>query len=483
MTEEELEEYSQLNANEQIEKVEDLVKTLGGKYADIFATYKDVFYRTKPEAFEKVRKLLIDDIISMRQNYEKRRLVVLVKNNINYVNKELANQFDDMISILLQGKNENETSQIKQEYITKYIKEKKFIGVVKVYASENQNSIDEFGKLYELLQSEAVDKYFDDCENIETDEERMQAKEQGTISLIEGLIEGSSNNVFENDTIINMLIAEKDKFDFSILIGKMSAEKQIEHCDEIIRYLESKSKSTYEFTTTLNSVKSECKNTEKFKAYLIPKIQEYIKSEESQIYKLSNILKEATPEIQNELKEDIENYLLVCKSYELANIWESISEEKQSDWIREILNKLADRYKDDPKSYEYSGKIASIWANTSKQVQSENSDLFFELYEKLKDSSSEFAQMWSGTKEQEKYFEELYTMLQNEDQDSFLLTKIDDIWEKTNENLQRKYIAIVLDDNPKDRISIFSKTNEDMLQLRMEGLFLHSLMFLLYRFQ
>lgn len=462
MTEEELEEYSQLNANEQIEKVEDLVKNLGGKYADIFATYKDVFYRTKPEAFEMVRKLLIDDIISMRQNYEKRKLGVLVKDNINYVNKELANQFDDMIFILLQGKNENETNQIKQEYITKYIKEKNFIGVVKVYASENQNSIDEFGKLYELLQSEAVDKYFDDCKDIETDEERMQAKEQGTISLIEGLIDGSSNNVFENDTIINMLIAEKDKFDFSILIGKMSAEKQIEHCDEIIRYLESKSESTYEFTTTLNSVKSECKNTEKFKAYLIPKIQEYIKSEESQVYKLSNILKEATPEIQNELKEDIENYLLVCKSYELANIWESISEEKQSDWIREILNKLADRYKDDPKSYEYSGKIASIWANTSKQVQSENSDLFFELYEKLKDSSSEFAQMWSGTKEQEKYFEELYTMLQNEDQDSFLLTKIDDIWEKTNENLQRKYIAIVLDDNPKDRISIFSKTNEDI---------------------
>lgn len=462
MTEEELEEYSQLNANEQIEKVEDLVKNLRGKYADIFATYKDVFYRTKPEAFEMVRKLLIDDIISMRQNYEKRKLGVLVKDNINYVNKELANQFDDMIFILLQGKNENETNQIKQEYITKYIKEKNFIGVVKVYASENQNSIDEFGKLYELLQSEAVDKYFDDCENIETDEERMQAKEQGTISLIEGLIDGSSNNVFENDTIINMLIAEKDKFDFSILIGKMSAEKQIEHCDEIIRYLESKSESTYEFTTTLNSVKSECKNTEKFKAYLIPKIQEYIKSEESQVYKLSEILKEATPEIQNELKEDIENYLLVCKSYELANIWESISEEKQSDWIREILNKLADRYKDDPKSYEYSGKIASIWANTSKQVQSENSDLFFELYEKLKDSSSEFAQMWSGTKEQEKYFEELYTMLQNEDQDNFLLTKIDDIWEKTNENLQRKYIAIVLDDNPKDRISIFSKTNEDI---------------------
>ena len=462
MTEEELEEYRQLNANEQIEKVEELVKNLRGKYADIFATYKDVFYRTKPEAFEKVRKLLIDDIISMRQNYEKRKLGVLVKNNINYVNKELANQFDDMISILLQGKNENETSQIKQEYITKYIKEKNFIGVVKVYASENQNSIDEFGKLYELLQSEAVDKYFYDCEDIETDEERMQAKEQGTISLIEGLIDGSSNNVFENDTIINMLIAEKDKFDFSILIGKMSAEKQIEHCDEIIRYLESKSESTYEFTTTLNSVKSECKNTEKFKAYLIPKIQEYIKSEESQVYKLSNILKEATPEIQNELKEDIENYLLVCKSYELATIWESISEKKQSDWIREILNKLADRYKDDPKSYEYSGKIASIWANTSKQVQSENSDLFFELYEKLKDSSSEFAQMWSGTKEQEKYFEELYTMLQNEDQDNFLLTKIDDIWEKTNENLQRKYIAIVLDDNPKDRISIFSKTNEDI---------------------
>lgn len=462
MTEEELEEYRQLNANEQIEKVEELVKNLRGKYADIFATYKDVFYRTKPEAFEKVRELLINDIISMRQNYEKRKLGVLVKDNINYVNRELANQFDDMISILLQGKNENETSQIKQEYITKYIKEKNFIGVVKVYASENQNSIDEFGKLYELLQSEAVDKYFDDCENIETDEERMQAKEQGTISLIEGLIDGSSNNVFENDTIINMLIAEKDKFDFSILIGKMSAEKQIEHCDEIIRYLESKSESTYEFTTTLNSVKSECKNTEKFKAYLIPKIQEYIKSEESQVYKLSNILKEATPEIQNELKEDIENYLLVCKSYELANIWESISEEKQSDWIREILNKLADRYKDDPKSYEYSGKIASIWVNTSKQVQSENRDLFFELYEKLKDSSSEFAQMWSGTKEQEKYFEELYTMLQNEDQDSFLLTKIDDIWEKTNENLQRKYIAIVLDDNPKDRISIFSKTNEDI---------------------
>lgn len=462
MTEEELEEYRQLNANEQIEKVEELVKNLRGKYADIFATYKDVFYRTKPEAFEKVRKLLIDDIISMRQNYEKRKLGVLVKDNINYVNRELANQFDDMISILLQGKNENETSQIKQEYITKYIKEKNFIGVVKVYASENQNSIDEFGKLYELLQSEAVDKYFDDCENIETDEERMQAKEQGTISLIEGLIDGSSNNVFENDTIINMLIAEKDNFDFSILIGKMSAEKQIEHCDEIIRYLESKSESTYEFTTTLNSVKSECKNIEKFKAYLIPKIQEYIKSEESQAYKLSKILKEATPEIQNELKEDIENYLLVCKSYELANIWESISEEKQSDWIREILNKLADKYKDDPKSYEYSDKIASIWASTSKQVQSENRDLFFELYEKLKDSSSEFAQMWSGTKEQEKYFEELYTMLQNEDQDSFLLTKIDDIWEKTNENLQRKYIAIVLDDNPKDRISIFLKTNEDI---------------------
>lgn len=459
---EELEEYSQLNANEQIEKVEDLVKNLGGKYADIFATYKDVFYRTKPEAFEKVRKLLIDDIISMRQNYEKRKLGVLVKDNINYVNKELANQFDDMIFILLQGKNENETNQIKQEYITKYIKEKKFIGVVKVYASENQNSIDEFEKLYELLQSEAVDKYFDDCEDIETDEERMQAKEQGKISLIEGLIDGSSNNVFENDTIINMLIAEKDKFDFSILIGKMSAEKQIEHYDEIIRYLESKSESTYEFTTTLNSVKSECKNTEKFKAYLIPKIQEYIKSEESQAYKLSKILKEATPEIQNELKEDIENYLLVCKSYELANIWESISEEKQSDWIREILNKLADRYKDDPKSYEYSDKIASIWASTSKQVQSENRDLFFELYEKLKNRSSEFAQMWSGTKEQEKYFEELYTMLQNEDQDSFLLTKIGDIWEKTNENLQRKYITMVLDDNPKDRISIFSKTNEDI---------------------
>ena len=127
MTEEELEEYSQLNANEQIEKVEDLVKNLGGKYADIFATYKDVFYRTKPEAFEKIRKLLIDDIISMRQNYEKRKLGVLVKENINYVNKELANQFDDMIFILLQGKNENETNQIKQEYITKYIKEKNLI--------------------------------------------------------------------------------------------------------------------------------------------------------------------------------------------------------------------------------------------------------------------------------------------------------------------------------------------------------------------
>ena len=33
---------------------------------------------------------------------------------------------------------------------------------------------------------------------------------------------------------------------------------------------------------------------------------------------------------------------------------------------------------------------------------------------------------------------------------------------KTNENLQRKYIEMVLDDNPKDRISIFSKTNEDI---------------------
>ena len=88
MTEEELEEYRQLNANEQIEKVEELVKNLRGKYADIFATYKDVFYRTKPEAFEKVRKLLIDDIISMRQNYEKRKLVVLVKDNINFTSRQ-----------------------------------------------------------------------------------------------------------------------------------------------------------------------------------------------------------------------------------------------------------------------------------------------------------------------------------------------------------------------------------------------------------
>lgn len=43
MTEEELEEYSQLNANEQIEKVEDLVKNLGGKYADILQPIKMFF--------------------------------------------------------------------------------------------------------------------------------------------------------------------------------------------------------------------------------------------------------------------------------------------------------------------------------------------------------------------------------------------------------------------------------------------------------
>ena len=54
MTEEELEEYSQLNANEQIEKVEDLVKNAGIKMADFMATSAQVMATMFAQRKEKV---------------------------------------------------------------------------------------------------------------------------------------------------------------------------------------------------------------------------------------------------------------------------------------------------------------------------------------------------------------------------------------------------------------------------------------------
>ena len=162
---------------------------------------------------------------------------------------------------------------------------------------------------------------------------------------------------------------------------------------------------------------------------------------------------------QEHFQNDIVQYLVNLKSVSnLGFYWSMMDASLQKTLFNPVLDAI-----NVGKSEQKNERILEIWANTEKDIQQENKDVFwqgFNYYEENKKLPLEFYKLWRGTKNQEEYFEEIYrNHLQN---DVFLGFTVEELWKWTSEELQRKELSRVLNENPERVQQIFNATDANI---------------------
>lgn len=467
ITEEELKRYSELDGEKQVQEALRITKDLHGKYGEIIETYKQVLNKTKSENIEKIRENFVTDICDLMEDWEESKIELNVKKNIGHsLIKEIDDSFQSETQLLLRQlitlENQEKTDELIQYYMKKFEKKEHYIGLAKIYVLKENPEIEEFKTLYQTFSNEnKMEKYFDDLPEIETDQEKQKAKDNGTYWLTTFLVENVSGKIFDNKEVIKMIIADS-KFDNSLLIGRLSENQQVSNVESIVEVL-NLTKDANEFARYLKLISEKCQKTQQFQEYILPKIEIYFKDNNISAFTIKDIWKNLTGDIQEKFKSTYIDYLL-ANIYEISYSWADTKEDVQIKMLDDIFKKVEEKYKDKKDESEYKNIIKDIWCGLSLKAQDQNEKLFWEIYQELKGEFSKIFSFWNETKNQEKYFEKIYQDMLTEANIDSLDRKIEikDIWKATNESLQRKYLERILQDFPNDKAYLFSATNKKL---------------------
>ena len=467
ITEEELKRYSELDGEEQVNEALNITKGLKGKYEEIIDVYNQILNKTKPQNIEKIRDTFIYDIINLMKDWEKRKINLNVKNGIkNNSIKDVEDTFQNKAKLLLKQlitlENPKETEKLIQNYMKKFENEENYIGLSRLYVLEENPSRETFKILYQIFSDESeIEKYYEDLPEIETEEEKQKVNDNGIYWLTTFIVQNVDNKVFDDKEIVQMLIQDS-KFDSDLLIEKLSEEQKIVNIDSIIKVISEK-KDAYQVARFLKILGEKCQETNEFQEYMLAKLDIYFNDENISGFALQDIWKNLTGDIQEKYETNYIKYLVENKD-NIRYLWEYTKENVQARMLDKMLKEVNEKYKEEKDGREYKGIIKDIWCGLSQNIQEENDELFWGIYEKVKGEFYYSGSFWQGTKKQERYFERIYQDMLSEADKEFFERKIEieSIWESTNENLQRKYLKTILQDFPEDISSIFRATNKNL---------------------
>lgn len=196
---------------------------------------------------------------------------------------------------------------------------------------------------------------------------------------------------------------------------------------------------------------------------ILKKISNLLQKEDSSIYEIRGIWEQLDDKLQIMLKKEFVQYITRdnISNYNIGRLWSATGETLQEEIFNQIIEAM--NGKGDDKKYD---NIVSIWANTSENVQQKNKEKFWQIFNEADEKGKiwlNFNELWSGTKNQEEYFEKLYKYAKkNERENEFGTIKLGQLWKGTNEELQREKFAMILADNEGKTNEIFENTNIDI---------------------
>ena len=462
ITEEELERYSNLNGDEQVEEALKISENLHGKYGEVIDGYKQIFEKTKPENIGKIREEFVWDIIYLSKGWERAKIDIYVKDGYNYYKfNEIEDKIKSALRQFLTMESAEEKEKILAEYEKKFEKEEDYIGMLQIFSLKERQNIEEFKKIYEIISDESkVEKFFDNWSKIENDEERKKANENAMYRLITFETENTKEEIFDNQEIFEMLISDK-RCDKEILIEKLSENQQVKYVNEIINFIDESKNNIYQFERNIKCTGERFRKTEEFQEYIVPIVKKFLKEEE--IYSLGDIWGVLPQEVQEKMEDQLFE-LFFEEEYGTKYLWKNTKENVQKNMLDKLINKVEQDYIEQDDIRTYKNMLLQIWSGLSTNLQNNNEELFDKIFEVVKGDLWRCSEFWEETKQQENFFEKIYTkMLLEADVEEYdRKIKIDSIWKSTNEELQKKYLNKIFQDFPKDKSSLFNRTNKNL---------------------
>lgn len=464
ITDEELERYSNLNGDEQVEEALKISKNLQGKYGEVIDGYKQIFEKTKPENIGKIREEFVWDIIYLSKKWEEIKIDIYVKNGDNYYNVNgVESKIKSTLKQIFTMENIEEREKILTEYGKKFEKEEDYVGMLQIFSLKDQQNIEEFKKIYEIISNESkLEKFFDNWPKIENDEDRKKANENAMYRLITFEAENAKEEIFDSKETFEMLALDKN-CDKEELIKKLSENQQVKYVKEIINIINESKDNIYKFVEELKCTGEKFRETEEFQAYIVPIVQKFFKEDNVSIYSLKDIWKALPQGVQKKMENQFFEYFFK-EQYNAKYLWENTKENVQKSMLTKLINKAEKDYiaQDDIRTYK--DILVQIWSGLSTNLQNNNEELFDKIFEAVKDESWKCSEFWEKTKQQEKFFEKIYTkMLLEADVEQYdREIEIYSIWKSTNEELQKKYLNKIFRDFPKDKAELFNYTNKNL---------------------
>ena len=261
ITEEELERYTNLNGAEHVEEALKISKNLQGKYGEVIDGYKQIFEKTKPENIGKIREEFVWDIIYLSKKWEEIKIDIYVKNGDNYYNVNgVESKIKSTLKQIFTMENIEEREKILTEYGKKFEKEEDYVGMLQIFSLKDQQNIEEFKKIYEIISNESkLEKFFDNWPKIENDEDRKKANENAMYRLITFEAENAKEEIFDSKETFEMLALDKN-CDKEELIKKLSENQQVKYVKEIINIINESKDNIYKYFALYCSLKKYSKN-------------------------------------------------------------------------------------------------------------------------------------------------------------------------------------------------------------------------------
>ena len=454
LTDEDVKRYASLDGEEQIEEYNRIIdngnfKTLN----ELVDALSQIWENTSTQNTEQMRNNLIDYTLRIDDTLAKRRVQSYAVNDFRIGRTKLNNDIDQMLGKLFAIDDAEKREQLIQEYMTKKYDEKQYFQLAKLYSLRQNKSIEEFNSLYNTFLSQ-TDNYFEDINGLETDEQKAKAISYGSEKLVEELIESTPNHIIENPELIGKIIAD-GKCNVATVFGKLTKEQQLKNIDIILEQMIAHSNNPDDFISLLNSLDKGVQDSQQLKEYIAKTVQGYLERQDLSIYTKTDLFKILSDDIQEDLSDNLSNMILENSSFRTGKIWAVANEKLQNKIINNVIEKIHQDGTDEKH------KIASIWSRSEQSVQEQNADLFWKIYDSIDGLS--FPDFWKGTKNQEKFFEQLYQKIREEDNGNRVFAiDIQELWKSTNEDLQRKYFSTILKQNPEQKEKIFSATNESI---------------------
>lgn len=423
ITEEDIEEYSKLSGNMQIRKLNSIMNNFSKTFKERILEIEKIFGVTKQENLEDVRRVFINATISMSKITEKKQ----VEQRSNFDVSNFEKPKEELLKKLLSNEDGLDI-QLVQEWKKIFLDRKEYIGLIKLWGLDNTNqSADEFVTLYDMLSDEdAVGEYFIDEADKNDQDKLIEVGVFGSGNLLDRLVDKTSGKVIGDSKVLSKIL-DDGKISFQDLLRKMPSNVQ-----------------------------------ENNRNLIVEKMRDLFQKDSSSVYEIRGIWAVLDDKLQIMLKEEFIRYLTKdnISNYDIGVLWKATGEQLQDETFNQIIEAMNEK---DDKKYD---NIVSIWANTSENVQQKNKEKFWQIFNEADEKGKlwlNFNELWSGTKNQEEYFEKLYKYAKkNERENEFGTIKLGQLWKGTNEGLQREKFAMILADNEGKTNEIFENTNIDI---------------------